>query len=107
MSNYVCVRLRPVRIGQAIGEAPQCRCAQGPVCVNLNAMSLAEIKDAVAGLSPNELAELTAFILAQDDPDAWDKQMERDAVAGKLDFLIEEAERAEKAGSLRDWPSTS
>lgn len=31
-------------------------------------MSLAEIKDAVAGLSRDELAELTAYILAQEDP---------------------------------------
>jgi hypothetical protein len=67
-------------------------------------MSLAEIKEAVTGLSPDELAELTAFILEQDDPDAWDKEMERDAAAGKLDFLIDEAERE---GTLRDWPSAS
>ena len=67
-------------------------------------MSLAEIKTAVHALSPEELAELTAFILDQEDGDAWDKQMERDAAAGKLDFLVEEAERAEREGTLRDWP---
>ena len=70
-------------------------------------MSLAEIKTAVHGLSPEELAELTAFILDQEDGDAWDKQMERDAAAGKLDFLFEEAERAEREGTLRDWPPVS
>ena len=58
-------------------------------------MSLAEIKTAVHALSPEELAELTAFILDQEDGDA---------AAGKLDFLFEEAERAEKEGTLRDWP---
>jgi len=68
-------------------------------------MSLAEIKDAVHGLSREELAELTAFILDQEEGDAWDKQMERDAAAGKLDFLIGEAERAEREGTLRDWPT--
>jgi hypothetical protein len=67
-------------------------------------MSLAEIKTAVHALSPEELAELTAFILDQEDGEAWDKQMERDAAAGKLDFLVEEAERAEREGTLRDWP---
>ena len=36
-------------------------------------MSLAEIKDAVAGLSGDELAELTAFILAKDDPETSDE----------------------------------
>ncbi len=70
-------------------------------------MSLTEIKDAVIGLSPDELAELTAFILKQDDPDAWDEQMEKDAAAGKLDFLINEAEQSEKEGTLGDWPSAS
>ena len=70
-------------------------------------MSLAEIKSAVHALSPEELAELTAFILDQEDGDAWDKQMERDAAAGKLDFLHEEAERAEREGTLRDWPPVS
>jgi hypothetical protein len=67
-------------------------------------MSLAEIKDAVTGLSREELAELTAFILEQDSPDGWDEQMERDAAVGKLDFLIHEAERARQEGTLRDWP---
>jgi hypothetical protein len=67
-------------------------------------MSLAEIKDAVTGLTPRELAELTQFILERDAPDAWDKQMEKDAAAGKLDFLIEEAEREEVRGDLRAGP---
>ena len=70
-------------------------------------MSLAEIKEAVHGLSPKELAELTAFILDQEGGDAWDKQMEQDAGAGKLNFLMEEAERAEREGTLRDWPAAT
>ena len=68
-------------------------------------MSLAEIKDAVHSLSREELAELTVFILGQEDGDEWDKQMERDAAAGKLDFLIEQAERAERDGTLRNLPN--
>lgn len=67
-------------------------------------MSLAEIKSAVAELSPEDLAELAEFILEQD---AWDAQMEKDAAEGKLDFLIEEAKRARAEGTLRDWPSAS
>lgn len=66
-------------------------------------MSLAEIKSAVRELSPKELAELAAFISAQDNA-AWEKQMEQDAATGKLDFLFEEAERERAAGTLRDWP---
>jgi hypothetical protein len=59
-------------------------------------MSLAEIKDAVHSLSREELAELTAFILGHEEGEEWDKQMERDAATGKLDFLIEQADRAER-----------
>jgi hypothetical protein len=66
-------------------------------------MSLSEIKTAVRQLSPNELAELSAFIARQDN-EAWDKQMEADAEKGKLDFLFEEGERERVAGKLRDWP---
>ncbi len=43
---------------------------------------------------------------AADEDDAkWLKQMEEDAASGKLDFLFEEADRAEKAGDLLDWPA--
>jgi hypothetical protein len=66
-------------------------------------MSLAEIKNAVEGLAPKELAELIAFIRERDGA-AWDRQIENDAAAGKLDFLFEEAEQARAAGTLRDWP---
>ena len=66
-------------------------------------MSLAEIKNAVRELSPKELAELGAFISKQDNA-PWDKQMEKDAASGTLDFLFDEAERKRAAGQLRDWP---
>jgi hypothetical protein len=66
-------------------------------------MSLAEIKRAVRELSPRELAELAAFISEQDNAE-WDAQIERDAAAGKLDFLFQEAERERAADKLRNWP---
>jgi hypothetical protein len=50
----------------------------------------------VCQLPPKELAELAAFVSEQDNA-AWDKQMEQDAVSGKLDFLFEEAERERAA----------
>ena len=68
-------------------------------------MSLTEIKSAVRQLPPKELTELAAFILEQDNV-AWDKQIEQDAVAGKLDFLFEEAARERAAGKMRDWPQS-
>jgi len=66
-------------------------------------MSLAEIKRAVRQLSPRELAELSAFILEEDNA-VWDEQIERDAASGKLDFLFQEADHQRQAGKLRDWP---
>ncbi len=69
-------------------------------------MTLAEIKNAIERLSAKELAELAAFVYDRDNA-AWDKQIEEDAAAGKLGFLFEEAERAEREGTLRDWPPAS
>lgn len=64
-------------------------------------MGLSEIKSAVDKLSPNELAELVAFIRERDSR-AWDQQLERDSASGKLDFLFEEAAR--QRSQMRDWP---
>jgi hypothetical protein len=66
-------------------------------------MSLAEIKSAVRELSPNELAELAAFILKQDNA-SWTRQIEDDAAGGNLDFLFDEADRERAAEQLRNWP---
>lgn len=66
-------------------------------------MNLAEIKQAVAELPPQELTALTAFLVQLDNA-VWDKQIEADSAAGKLDFLFEEAEKERADGTLRDWP---
>jgi len=34
----------------------------------------------------------------------WDEQLDRDAAAGKLDFLREEAKAELEAGQLKPWP---
>ena len=44
-------------------------------------MSLAEIKSAVDALSPEELAELAAFIRERDNA-AWDRQIDVDFAGG-------------------------
>ena len=44
-------------------------------------MSLAEIKDAVSALSPDELAELGAFIRERENR-AWDQQIDADFAPG-------------------------
>ena len=60
-------------------------------------MSLAEIKTAVDRLSPKEFAELIAFLRERDE-DAWDKQLEEDVAAGKLDYLANKADADFEAG---------
>ncbi len=66
-------------------------------------MSLAEIKQAIDQLRPEERTALTAFLVRQDNV-AWDRQLENDTATGKLDSLFEEADGALDAGKLRDWP---
>ena len=60
-----------------------------------------EIEDAVLRLSP---AELDAFRqwFAEFDATAWDRQIEEDVAAGRLDSLAEEALRDLKAGRCSD-----
>ena len=55
-------------------------------------MTVQELEKATAKLSPEELAELRAWFLEQDQ-DEWDRQLARDSEAGKLDKLIAQAKR--------------
>ena len=89
--------------GNSVSRRPGSVLRLTVACRKFAAMSLAEIKSAVEGLSQKEFEELVAFIRERDSA-AWDRQIELDAAAGKLDFLFEEAEQARAAGTLRDWP---
>jgi hypothetical protein len=53
-------------------------------------MTLHDIENAIAGLSPDELSKFRAWFV-EFDSEAWDQQIEQDARAGKLDALAEEA----------------
>lgn len=64
--------------------------------------TMEEIKQAASALSVNEREELLEFLLDSDDD--WDRQMAKDAGAGKLDSLVDEARAAIRDGTLRDWP---
>jgi hypothetical protein len=66
-------------------------------------VSLAEIKTAVAALSPDELTELAAFIRERDNA-AWDEQIKRDVAAGKLDHILREVDEDIRAGRLHEMP---
>jgi hypothetical protein len=60
-------------------------------------MTLHDIESAVAGLPPEELAKFRAWFV-EFDGDAWDRQIEEDARAGRLDVLAEDALRDLREG---------
>ena len=62
---------------------------------------LESITKAITELSDAERAELRLF-LDELEADLWDAQIERDAVAGKLDKLAERALENYKAGRVKD-----
>jgi len=66
--------------------------------------TVCEIIDAVRHLSETEKDEFLAKLREVDFEDAWDRQIGADAAAGKLDFLVREADAAIENGTLRDWP---
>lgn len=62
--------------------------------------SIKSIEKAVEALPPAELAEFRQWF-AEFDAQAWDRQLERDAAAGKLDDLAAEALADHQVGSTR------
>jgi hypothetical protein len=59
--------------------------------------TLAEITGAVKRLPKKDLARFRKWFVEY-DAGAWDKQLESDVAAGKLDALAREALREHKAG---------
>jgi hypothetical protein len=59
-----------------------------------------QIEDQVSQLTQAELERFRAWY-AEFDADAWDRQIEQDVVAGKLDGLAGAALREHGAGSTR------
>jgi hypothetical protein len=60
-------------------------------------MSVKEVEIAIAQLSPKELAELMAW-LEEYHAQMWDKQIEEDLEAGRLDALLAEVDKEYEAG---------
>jgi hypothetical protein len=60
-------------------------------------MSVKEVESAIAQLSPKELAELMAW-LEEYHAQMWDKQIEEDLEAGRLDALLAEVDKEYEAG---------
>lgn len=64
-------------------------------------VSIKSIEQAVEALPPSDLAEFRRWF-AEFDAAAWDKQIEQDAAAGKLDSLAAEALADYRAGSAKE-----
>ncbi|MFC3324813.1 hypothetical protein [Mesorhizobium cantuariense] len=62
---------------------------------------LEQIEKSVAALSPEELKAFAAWFEGLRE-DMWDRQIEADAKAGRLDKLVAEARAEIAAGKLRD-----
>jgi uncharacterized protein YfaT (DUF1175 family) len=63
--------------------------------------TIAEIEDAVRRLSPDDLAVFREWFV-QLDAEAWDRQIEEDVAAGRLDSLAEEALEDLRQGRCTD-----
>jgi hypothetical protein len=59
--------------------------------------TVAEIKQAIARLSPQEYCELMADLFPHAD-DEWDKQMKADFASGKMEWLTKETDAAIREG---------
>ena len=63
-------------------------------------MSLQELEHAVTMLPTPELSEFAAWF-EEYQTDLWDKQIEQDALSGRLDALAAQADREWDAGRCR------
>jgi hypothetical protein len=60
-------------------------------------MTLQELEKTIADLSPEELAKFREWF-QEFEAQNWDRQIEEDVKAGRLDRLAEEAIRQHRAG---------
>ena len=64
---------------------------------NDHTMTLHDLENAIAGLPPDELNKFRAWFV-DFDADAWDRQIEQDVIAGRLDELASEALEVLRSG---------
>ena len=66
--------------------------------------TVAEIQRAIEELSEADYARLVEWFRERDDRawEAWDREIEEDAKAGRLSFLDERAAAAKRDGTIRD-----
>ncbi len=59
-----------------------------------------ELKTTIERLSSEEVAELFQW-LSEREWERWDKEMQADSQAGRLDFLVREARQEKAGGTLK------
>ncbi|MBT8420109.1 MAG: hypothetical protein KJO08_04520 [Gammaproteobacteria bacterium] len=64
-------------------------------------MTLDAIESEIKNFSPRELSEFRRWFAAY-DANAWDRQIEQDAMEGKLDALADEALAEYNSGKARE-----
>ena len=64
-------------------------------------MQVEQLQREIEALPERDFSRLRRWF-AEKDWQRWDKQLESDAAAGKLDFLLEEALSAKQKGTLKD-----
>jgi hypothetical protein len=60
-----------------------------------------ELKAEIENLPSQEVAEIFRW-LSEKDWENWDKEIQADSQAGKLDFLVREARDGKAKGKLKD-----
>ena len=63
--------------------------------------SIAKIQEEILALSETDYQQLRQWF-NELDKDEWDRQIEEDSNAGRLDFLIAEVIEAKKKGTLKN-----
>ncbi len=79
----------------------RCRIAHGFNIGDFKMSGLEQLEQQVLQLSPEDLAKFRVWFIELDHQ-LWDKQIETDVAAGKLDSLIAEARAEFKTGKVRE-----
>jgi hypothetical protein len=64
-------------------------------------MQVEQIKAEIELLPQDKFIQLRKWF-AEKDWERWDEQLEKDSLAGRLDFLLEEAQTAKAKDKLRE-----
>lgn len=69
--------------------------------MGVNMMQVEQLQREIEALPERDFTRLRKWF-AERDWQLWDKQLDSDEAAGKLDFLLNEALSAKQGGSLKD-----